>query len=120
MKDLGKLKYFLGIEVARSHEGIFLCQRKYALDIISETGLLGSKPVTFPMEQNQTLGLSTSTELADGEKYRRLVGCLLYLAFTRPDICFAVQVLSQFLQKPKEDYWVAALHVVRYLKGSPG
>ncbi|GAA0172344.1 transmembrane signal receptor [Lithospermum erythrorhizon] len=120
MKDLGKLKYFLGIEVGRNPEGIFLCQRKYALDIISEIGLLGSKPVAFPMEQNQKLGLSTSPELVDGEKYRRLVGRLLYLAFTRPDIFFAVHVLSQFLQRPKEEHWLTALRVVRYLKGSPG
>ncbi|GAA0153679.1 transmembrane signal receptor [Lithospermum erythrorhizon] len=81
------------IIAARSREGIFLCQRKYALDIISEAGILESKPVTFPMEQNQKLGLSTSPELTDEDKYR---------------------------QKPKEDHWVAGLRVVRYLKGSPG
>ncbi|GAA0153657.1 transmembrane signal receptor [Lithospermum erythrorhizon] len=76
--------------------------------------------MAFPMEQNQTLGLSTSPEIVDGEKYRRLVVRLLYLAFTRPDIYSAVHVLSQFLQKRKEDHWVATLRVVRYLKGSLG
>ncbi|GAA0149625.1 transmembrane signal receptor [Lithospermum erythrorhizon] len=96
MKYLGKLKYFLGIEVARNPEGIYLCQRKYALDIISEAGLLGAKPVTFPMEQNQKLGVSQSPDMADGTKYCRLVGRLLYLAFTQPDIGFAVHILSQF------------------------
>ena len=55
MKDLGVLKYFLGIEVARSTTGLFLCQRKYTLDIVSETGLLGSKPVSSPIEQNHKL-----------------------------------------------------------------
>ena len=78
MKDLGNLKYFLGIEVARSASGIFLCQRKYTLDILSETGLLGSKPIGSPIEQNHKLGLATSDFLSDLESYRRLVGRLIY------------------------------------------
>jgi len=79
MKDLGALKYFLGIEVARSLEGIFLCQHKYALDIISEAGLLGAKPASFPMEQNHNLALAEGPFLPDPECYRRLVGRLIYL-----------------------------------------
>lgn len=90
MKDLGALKYFLGIEVARSKSGLFLCQRKYTLDIISEAGLLGSKPVGFPIEQNHRLGLATGNLLSDPESYRRLVGRLIYLAVTRPDIAYSV------------------------------
>ena len=58
MKDLGKLKYFLGVEVARSPEGIFLCQRKYDLDIIFEAGLFGAKPAAIPLEQNHHLALA--------------------------------------------------------------
>ena len=73
MKDLGCLKYFLGIEVARSSQGLFLCQRKYTLDIISEAGLLGAKPCGFPMEQNHRLGLATGDRLSDPAPYRRLV-----------------------------------------------
>ena len=77
MKDLGPLKYFLGIEVARSSTGLFVCQRKYTLDIISETGLLGAKPVGFPMEQNHKLGLASGIMLSDPEPFRRLVGRLI-------------------------------------------
>ncbi|GAA0169604.1 hypothetical protein LIER_24050 [Lithospermum erythrorhizon] len=88
MKDLGILKYFLGIEVARSSEGIYLCQQKYALDIIAECGLLGGRPIGFPMEPNHKLGESTSESLADDERYRCLVGLLLYLSYTRPDLAY--------------------------------
>lgn len=70
MKDLGVLKYFLGVEVARNSEGIFLCQRKYALDIISETGLLGAKPTSFPLAPNHKLALDAGTLMADPERYR--------------------------------------------------
>ncbi|CAH9079365.1 unnamed protein product, partial [Cuscuta epithymum] len=120
MKDLGVLKYFLGIEVARGADGIFLCQRKYILDIISEAGLLGAKPSSFPMEQNHSLALVTGDLLADPESYRRLVGRLIYLSFTRPDLAYSVHILSQFMQAPRREHWSAALRVVRYLKGSPG
>ena len=120
MKDLGTLKYFLGIEVARSESGLFLCQRKYTLDIISETGLLGSKPVGFPIEQNHKLGQASGELLVDPESYRRLVGRLIYLAVTRPDLAYSVHILSQFMHEPRTEHWEAALRVVRYLKGTPG
>ncbi|GAA0168230.1 hypothetical protein LIER_40521 [Lithospermum erythrorhizon] len=73
MKDLGVLKYFLGVEVARSHEGLFLLQRKYAMDIVSEVGLLGARPIAFPKEQNHRLGSSTSPLIQDVERFRRLI-----------------------------------------------
>jgi len=73
MKDLGVLKYFLGVEIARSPERSHFCQRKYALDIISEVSLFGAKPAIVHMEQNHRLTLSTSTLLADPESYRRLI-----------------------------------------------
>ncbi|CAA7032085.1 unnamed protein product [Microthlaspi erraticum] len=120
MKDLGFLKYFLGIEVSRNKTGFYLSQRKYALDIVSDAGLLAAKPATFPLEQNHGLALSTSALLSDPTPYRRMVGRFIYLVNTRPDLAFCVHVLAQFMQQPRADHWQAALRVVRYLKGSPG
>jgi len=120
IKDLGNLKYFLGIEVARSSQGLFLCQRKYALEIINECGLLGSKPAAFPIEQNHKLALASGAPLSDSTQYRHLVGRLIYLTITRPDLSYAVHILSQFMQNPREERMDAAKRVLRYLKGSPG
>ncbi|KAK3010227.1 hypothetical protein RJ639_010917 [Escallonia herrerae] len=94
LKDLGPLKYFLGIEAARGLHGLFLSQRKYALDILSESSLSASKPAAFPMEQNHGLALAGGPLLSDPGPYRRLIGRLVYLTITRPDICYAVHVLS--------------------------
>ncbi|RVW97398.1 Retrovirus-related Pol polyprotein from transposon TNT 1-94 [Vitis vinifera] len=120
MKDLGVLKYFLRIEVARSSAGLFLCQRKYTLDIVSEAGLLGAKPCGFPIEQNHRLGLANGELLSNPESYHRLVGRLIYLAVTHLDLAYSVHILSQFMQEPRIEHWEAALKVVRYLKGTPG
>ncbi|KAK3017685.1 hypothetical protein RJ639_004052 [Escallonia herrerae] len=120
MKDLGVLKYFLGVEVARGPEGIFLCQSKYALDMISEIGLLGVKLASVPLEQNHQLALATGPLIDDPERYHRLVGRLIYLCFTRLELSYCVHVLSQFMQQLREEQWEAALRVVRYLKGNPG
>ncbi|OMO90088.1 Integrase, catalytic core [Corchorus capsularis] len=119
-KDLGTLKYFLGLQVARSPTGIYLTQRKYALDILSDSGMIGSRPVSFPMAQQQQLALDNSPLLDDPSAYRRLVGRLIYLTITRPEITYSVNLLSQFMQEPRKTHMDAALRILRYIKSFPG
>lgn len=120
MKDLGGLKYFLGIEVARSKRGIFLSQRKYVLDLLAEVGMLDCRPADTPMVQNHKLGEYPDQVPANKERYQRLVGRLIYLSHTRPDIAYAVSVVSQFMHAPSVDHMSAVDRILRYLKSAPG
>ncbi|GJT70103.1 retrovirus-related pol polyprotein from transposon RE2 [Tanacetum coccineum] len=116
-EDIGSLRYFLGLEIARSKEGIYLCQRKYALDIIAESGLLGCKPASFSMDENHNLALATGPLLKEPKKYCRLVERLIYLTISRPELSYCVHILAQFMKTPLEVHWESALRVVKYLKG---
>ncbi|CAL1400060.1 unnamed protein product [Linum trigynum] len=120
IKDLGPLKYFLGIEVARSKKGIILNQRKYVLDILADTGFQATRPCSSPIEQNHQLGRTASPPAPDPAAFCRLVGRLLYLTVTRPDITYVVNLLSQAVHAPTQDHLATAHRVLRYLKGSPG
>ncbi|XP_037496206.1 uncharacterized mitochondrial protein AtMg00810-like [Jatropha curcas] len=90
IKDLGKAKYFLGIEIARSQHGMILSQQQFITNIISDTGLSTAKPAQTPYSQGTKLTANMDNLLPDPEPFRKLLGRLLYLSLTRPDISFAV------------------------------
>ena len=118
-KDVGMLKYFLGVEVMRSKQGIMLSQRKYVLDMLSETGKLCAKPCSTSMAPN--VQLTKEGELVeDPERYRRLVEKLNYLTVTCSDIACSVSVLSQYMSSPSVNHWAVVEHILFYLKEAPG
>ena len=118
VKDLGHLHYFLGMKIARSKKGISVSQRKYILDLLIEIGMLGCKPSETPIISGSRI--EEIGEPIDKERYQRLVGKLIYLSHTRPDIAFAVSVVSQHMHSPKESHLEAVYKILKYLKGSPG
>ena len=118
MKDLGHLGYFLGLEVSSDSTGYYLSQAKYASDLLSRVGLTNTKVVSTSLEMNARLTLLDGTLLSDATLYRQLVGSLVYLTVTRPDIAYAVHLVIQFLAAPHSTYYVAVIHILRYIKGT--
>ena len=113
MTDLGYVHYYLGIEVTQRPKSIFLSQKKYIGDLLKRFGMIEYNPLTTPMEQNLKLTSIEGKEFENATKYRQLVGSLIYLTTTRPDISFTVWILSRFMQKPCEGHWSIAKRVLR-------
>ncbi|XP_052624956.1 uncharacterized mitochondrial protein AtMg00810-like [Lactuca sativa] len=120
LKDLGNLKHFLGLEIARSKQGIVVSQRKYTLDLLQDTGKLATKTTGYPMDPKLKISNFNGDPLDDPAQYRRLIGRLMYLTITRPDITYAVHRLSQYITYPKKPHMEAVTHLLRYLKHNPG
>jgi hypothetical protein len=118
MKDLGLMHYLLALEFWQSPEKIFLNQGKYAVEILKWFDMLECKAMNTPMETKLKLLVDTSSELVDATLYRQIIGSLMYLTNTRPDICFSMNTLSQYLVEPIRVHLVVAKHVMRYLKGT--
>ncbi|CAM8877731.1 unnamed protein product [Rhodiola kirilowii] len=118
IKDLGRLGYFLGLEVSYTSSGLFVGQAKYARDILSRAGLDEVAPVHTPLSVSTQLVSGTDAPFSDPTLFRSLVGAIQYLTITRPDIAFAVNSVSQFLQAPRDEHFKAVKRILRYVKGT--
>eukprot|EP00253_Pinus_taeda_P004791 PITA_04791 len=120
MKDLGLMHYFLRLEVWQKPGEIFLSQGKYVVKILERFSMVDCKPVTIPMELDFKMlsGSAVGPVLRNATEYRQLVGAFMFLVNSRPDICFAVNTLSQHMVEPHHIHWIGAKNLLRYLRGT--
>ncbi|GKA15181.1 ribonuclease H-like domain-containing protein [Tanacetum coccineum] len=119
IKDLGVLKYFLGIEVIVNDLGLCMSYRKYCLELLHKYGLLVARPTDIPLPENSILRFEETKDdkyLSDFTNYQKLVGKLIYLTNTKPSISYAVHCLSQHMHSPLQSHFKASLRLLRYLK----
>ena len=120
MSDLGMLSYYLGIEVKQGVDGITISQSSYTKKILETSGMAGCNPCDTPMEQRLNLYKSKEGEAVKVTEYRSIIGSFRYLVNTRPDIAFAVGVVSRYMEAPNKSHWSAVKRILRYLRGTIG
>ena len=119
MSDLGRMKYFLGIEVVQTANAIFICQQKYAHEVLERFGMGQSNAVANPMVPGCKLSKEGNGDSkVDATEYKRLVGSLLYLTATRPDIMYSVGMISRYMDQPTEMHLQSAKRILRYIRGT--
>ena len=112
------MKYFLGMEVLQSSDGIFICQQKYISDILNRFKMQDCKPVSAPISTSGKVGKDEGSKKVDDSMYRSLIGSLLYLTASIPNILFFVGLLSMFMYSLRETRFTTAKRVLRYIKGT--
>ncbi|XP_028124053.1 uncharacterized protein LOC114321104 [Camellia sinensis] len=118
MKDLGLLSYFLNLEISHDPSSYFLSQAKYTSDLLAHASLTDCKTASTPVDRQTRLTPLDGHLLFDSTLYRQLVGSLVYLTVTHPDIAYAVDIVSQFVAAPRSPHYDALVHILRYLKGT--
>uniref|UniRef100_A0A0A9CKP0 Reverse transcriptase Ty1/copia-type domain-containing protein n=1 Tax=Arundo donax TaxID=35708 RepID=A0A0A9CKP0_ARUDO len=119
MSMMGELKFFLGFQVKQLKEGTFICQTKYTKDMLKKFDMENAKPIKTPMQTNGHLDLNEDGEAVDQKVYRSIIGSLLYLCVSRPDIMLSVCMCTRFQAAPKECHLVAVKRILRYLIHTP-
>ena len=118
MIDLGELHHFLSIKVHQGKVGTFLSQENYAREIIKKFKMEHSNSVSTPCLTGLKLSKEGEGKLVDPTMFRSLIENLIYLTATRPDIMFAISLVSRFMEKPFSNHWEAAKRILRYVKGN--
>lgn len=118
MSDLGKMRYFLGIEVMQRSDGIFINQKKYTQEVLERFNMDKCNPVHNPMVPGFKLTKNGDGVRVDSTFYKKIVGSLMYLTATRPDVMFVVSLISRFMDCPTELHLQSAKRILRYLKGT--
>ena len=116
MSDLGNMRFFLRIEVLQKSDGIYICQRKYALEVLRILGMMESNLVGSPIVPGFKISKDENGDFVDETYYKQLVGSLMYFATTRPDMMFVTYLMSRYMTKPMEIHLQAAKRALRYLK----
>ena len=119
MSMIGELTFFLGFQVKQMKEGIFISQEKYTKDLLKRFKMDECKPIKTPMPTNGHLDLDEGGNSVDQTLYRSMIGSLLYLTASRPDIMFSVCMCARFQASPKETHLIAVKRILRYLKHTP-
>jgi hypothetical protein len=119
MSMMGELNYFLGFQVKQLKEGTFISQTKYTQDLLNRFGMKDAKPAKTPMGMNGHLDLNKGGKSIDQKSYRSMIGSLLYLCASRPDIILSVCMCARFQSDPKDCHLVAVKRILRYLVSMP-